>query len=118
MDYYNTREEFLSDVLETAINGGGVQGWADVTRIWRDDNHDLMVAARIRENETGLSHHVTRVTIEDGIIAVNTRKAGQVSGQLYDLILWASVNNDATNIDAQAASVIVQAGLFTRIEYD
>lgn len=115
------RALFLADVVITAVEGG-IGYWAR-TRNYRWDEGD---------DAAGQAYATVEVFDADGALAdwklVNADTVAHGIGKIRDanfkinpdlraLILGADAENDAGNIDADAADVIVQAGLFGEIVY-
>ena len=117
------RTEFLSDVLITATEGG-INYWAQVTkRRWErrgpDGYEGAVMDVGLRDLEDGDKlHYVTHEMLEKGIaLILSTETRFQVREDLYRMILLGHYKNDAAEIDAEAADVIVQAAIFGEIVY-
>ncbi len=120
------RTDFLANVLVTAIEGG-VGYWADVRDYyWTEDSQDnlskrLLTGAHAQVSD-GLGSmqrgwfEVTPETIARGIQAIKA-PGFQLNDRTRKAILLAEVENDAGEIDSEAADCIVQAALFGKIIY-
>ena len=125
MNKSKERKQFLMDVFTTAIEGG-INGWAAVSQYqWRkpDGSDDLDgFFATVHElnddesdyREVGLC--VNADTIAAGIGKI-TRGECNVHQDYVSRIREASVENDAGDIDAYDASMIVQAGMLGEVIY-
>lgn len=117
------REQFLSDVIVTAIEGG-IGYWAVCLQYQWEGNvvvtdhrqHGGGTLAIISPTDTGSIYTITPNTIAHGI-AVLQADSTVCAASLRDKILAASRENDAGEIDSEAADVIVQAGLFGEVVY-
>lgn len=123
------REQFLSDIISTAIEGG-IGYWSTTLAYqWTDDDGQpqLCVGERLAR-PTGTYAAITPVDseviygIDTNIIAKGIdvmRESPNFNGShvLRDSILAASRENDAGDIDADCADVIVQAALFGELVY-
>lgn len=108
------RKQFLEDIMVTAIEGG-INYWAKVTTgdlpegyVWireREDSGEPL--GRIPFSLLDLELGITRVGLSDF----------QVGTDLRSWILTGSAENDAGDIDVDAADVIVQAAIFGEIIY-
>jgi hypothetical protein len=137
-----TREEFLSDIIICAIEGG-TGYWAQVIRYKHTDLPPAEIHAVIFEEDdegaalefsnTYLAKHGKRPSAADvvaagkayridieviarGIAKVKEKDFG-VNGSILSAILTSDRDNDAGDIDADAADVIVQAALFGKLVY-
>lgn len=138
---HEVTDEFLSHVLATAVEGG-CSYWADVSTESRSDEPDD--AARPRDFDvsdyleddddadeeepfyTSASFHAAKNPSEGGTLDLQdvadaiSRIAGgevEVAPAIREIIVQAVQNGDASDIDAEAADCIVQAGLFDEIVY-
>ena len=126
------RNEFLCDVMTTAIEGG-IGYWAEVKDYEWGSNEgprklgwDLprkergsYARAKIREAddyEVGPWRTLSTHTIERGIKRPATGKYN-LNQQMLDWIVGGSASNEAGNIDGPCADVIVQVGLLDEIVY-
>jgi hypothetical protein len=141
-DTYELSNEFLSEVLEKAAEGGS-SFWADVsTRHTGDDAgpdgaRDFDVSDYIGDDEEegdeadGHSYtaasflasndHTQGGTLDlEGIADAIERIVGgevEVPLAIREIIIAAVQEDDASDIDAEAADCIVQVGLFDEIVY-
>jgi hypothetical protein len=126
------RNEFLCDVMTTAIESG-IGYWAEVKDYaWGSNEGPCQTGwdlprkergtysrAKIRVNddyEVGPWRALSIHTIERGIKRLATGKYG-LGQQWLDWIVGGSASNEAGNIDAPCADVIVQVGLLDEIVY-
>lgn len=117
------REQFLSDVIVTAIEGG-IGYWAVCLQYQYEGKvvvSDFQylgggTRATISPIDTEGIYMITPNTIAHGI-AVLQADSTVCAASLRDKILAASRENDAGEIDSEAADVIVQAGLFGEVVY-
>lgn len=130
------REQFLADIITGAIEGG-TGYWAKVYRYkWVDlppaevnalivteedcEASDEWIAAHPgSSNKDWLSEHGKLINcdlIARGIGRIVRREVG-VNSTIRGYILYGNAENDAGEIDADAADVIVQAGLFGELVY-
>lgn len=115
------RKEFLADILSAAVEGG-IGYWAQVRDYtWGTDLglHSLEgpgAFATVQIKVKGGWKKVNADTIATGIIAIKGPDF-QVNHDLRGTILAADAENDATELDAEAADAIVQAALFGELVY-
>jgi hypothetical protein len=126
------REEFLADVITAAIEGG-TGYWAQVSQYQYVMDGELHVYTgskiegggtratlhEMNDDETGYKSDelvVTTDTIAAGIAKLADRQV-QLNVSILDHILEANRENDATNIDADDADIIVQVALLGEIIY-
>lgn len=145
---YELGDDFLSDVLETAVEGA-CSYWADVSAetgedgadsgrardfgvsdYVEDDNDDQdgdMVDADEAVMFTEASFVVTKDPTLGGTLdlqgiadAIERIASGEVevAPAIREIIMDAVRNDDASDIDAEAADCIVQVGLFDEVVYD
>lgn len=124
------REQFLADIITTAIEGG-TGYWATVYRYKWDDLPPAEVHAWIVDNETvgtqpappayeaWLSEHARVINVELIARGISRIASGRVpvALSLQQAIVVGNRDVDAGMIDADCADVIVQAGLFGEIVY-
>lgn len=128
------REEFLADIISTAIEGG-IGYWAE-TRHYQWVNNGVPQLVVIKAGyDPDLKFEDTRAVIVDfegenpntereitidviarGIAKIKDPKF-RINKTLRGTILAADVENDAGEIDVEGADVIVQAALFGEIVY-
>lgn len=105
------RNEFLTDIIDTAFEGG-INYWAEFsTEIGSNKIRDYD-----DEGPVGEWIEVTPGLVEKGIAAVK-EPSFQVREDILTAILLSDRNNDAGEIDIEAADVIVQAAIFGEIVY-
>ena len=105
------RSEFLTDIVDTAL-AYGINYWAEISA--------EIGSTKIREYDedgpVGEWIEVTPALIEKGITRVK-EPSFQVRDDILTAILLGDRNNDAGEIDIEAADVIVQAAVFSEIRY-
>jgi hypothetical protein len=120
----DARKEFLWNVFVTAMEGG-VNYWAEVgdyhwsTGDGDTEDHEKFGALLTEWDDDGQlidEHKVSLPTIQRGIARI-VHGDELVSEDRRETIITASFLNDATDIDADLADCIVQAGLFGELVY-
>ena len=115
------REQFLADILITAIEGG-TGYWAAVSGYkWSDEAPETTRATlhELNDEETaydGAQYDLTIDAVATGLGRIRRGEVG-VSGTLRETIALADRENDAGYIDADGADVITQAALLNEIRY-
>lgn len=120
------REQFLSDVLTTAVEGG-INYWAAVSEYkWCDEN-DNNIPASVRVHELD---DTTGEYMEPGVF-ITTKEIGRAIARIMDVndeikhlgnhvrkdVFAASMENDAGDIDADIADVIMQIAVLGEVTY-
>lgn len=137
---HEVSDEFLSQVLETAVEGA-CSYWADVdaeavgdaegSGRARDFDVTDYVNEEAEETEDGILYNRASFLVSkdptqggtldlQGIADAIERIAGdevEIPAAIRDIILEAVENGDASDIDAEAADCIVQVGLFDEVVY-
>ena len=114
------RTDFLAGVVVTAVEGG-INYWGDIRKYrWREDDERNFTEAsvEVKVNDTPDAEWLTvdMAVIQQGIKAI--RKGDfQVNRVIVSYVVLGDRNNDAGEIDSDAADCIVQAGLFGAIVY-
>lgn len=112
------RDVFLSDILCTAAEGG-INYWCDFDSI-QDINDDFAYVKLFHcadcEDLEDQFPDITKDTIETGIARILNGSV-EVRDDLMQIVAAAQFTHDASNIDAEGADVIVQAGLFKEVRY-
>jgi hypothetical protein len=126
------RTEFLGDILTTAVEGG-TGYWAQVSQYqWVDSDGSVRVHSgprtgegaravlhRLNDDESGYVDEGLVIDID--VIAAGLAKIAapgfSINEKLRQEIAYANRHNDAGEIDADHADVIVQAALFGEIVY-
>lgn len=109
---------FLADVLICSVEGG-TGYWAQVSEYKHDGLSEIplgQTSAVLYDTDEEVSYALTLGTIELGIHRI-LEFGFKINPTLRHTILQAWVSLDASEIDADAADVIVQAGLFDEIVY-
>jgi hypothetical protein len=114
------REEFLADIIVTAVEGG-TGYWADVEQYRHDTPAETRATLFEMDEDApgGYSTNgeaVTLDTIAHGIGLIRERIVPINSNYRLE-ILRADAQNDAGMIDAEYADAIVQAALFGELRY-
>jgi hypothetical protein len=123
------RERFLSDIITGAVEGG-IGYWSECAQYqWDDDDGvHVVVGKRVKtvgttalihaEDKTGVKRGfwITPDVIQKGIEEIE-REIHLTRSDLRETILAASRENEAGDVDADCADVIVQAGLFGELVY-
>jgi hypothetical protein len=121
----DSRTEFLSDILTTAVEGG-ISYWSAVHQYQYELDGEIRVHVGEREgdepratvfeiNDAGDDFNGTRHEITLDVILRGVRIASQIDG--YDVVREATSELDAGMIDANLADDIVQLGLFGLVVY-
>lgn len=115
------REEFLSDVITTAIEGG--IGYWSVTLQYQADGRAIVgevrgpgTQATISPTDSEAVYVITPSTISVGLSQLR-RGTAAVNRDLLGHALVAETNLDAGDIDADVADMIVQVALFGEVVY-
>jgi hypothetical protein len=108
------REQFLDDIVTTAVEGG--IGYWSVARkyVWSDDGPTF--AEISEEDAEGPWHCVDRATVRRGIARLLSGDASVHEGYVATL-RRADRENDGGRIDAEIADMIVQAGVLGDVFY-
>lgn len=125
----DSRKQFLHDVFTEALEGG-INYWAGIAKYrWSLGAPDYAVDldgfyAVVQDAESDTEYRVTRATIQKGVATLRQwSREPHVEGtnrchpSYTKRILAASAMNDASEMDASDADIVVQAGLFGEIIY-
>ena len=131
----DARTEFLGDIIVTAVEGG-TGYWAQVSQYQYDETLldpkgvRVIVGERqgdatqatlheLNDDESGYRDEGLELTLDAVARGIGRIKSGEigVNSRLRKEILIGDRENDAGNIDADGADVIVQAGLLGEIRY-
>lgn len=104
------RKQFLHDILITAIEGG-INYWAQISATGERDSYQLDDAEQ--DEEYGL---LDLNTIDLGLYRAAILRI-EVANQIRTTIFEAERTYNAGAIDVECADVIVQLGLFAKIEF-
>lgn len=125
-------DEFVSDILITAFDGGVGACWywcepdrTDGSFLGTQESESLdtqWTECRIAvEDETGPEDAVVRHTVNAEVIRLGIQRlldrSDIVAPYIRDYVLSAVAEQDAGHVDAEAADAIVQAGLFDTLVY-
>jgi hypothetical protein len=103
----DTRQQFLEDILSTALDG--IEYWADVER----DGDDRYV---YDTDEPEVRWRFDTSLVEAGIAKVLS-PGFLICDEVLKSILWGNHQNDAGEIDIVGADVIIQAATLGEIFY-
>jgi len=108
------REEFLADVMTTAVEGG-IGYWSRV-RGYKWDCPPAEATVEVQSIDDRKWAVVTIGTIAKGIGKV-FRDEVKINPELRKRIIRASVQNDAGELDASDADAVLQVGIFGEVVY-
>lgn len=115
------RQDFLCNIVVTAIEGG-IGYWADHKNYqWRSENGLLVEATAdvLEDMETAQDpgwQKLDSKVIERGINLIKHKVVGDMMDRRRAIVM-AELDNDASDIDSVDADCIVQAGLLGAIKY-
>ena len=115
------REQFLADILITAVEGG-TGYWAAVSGYdWSDEEPATtrVTLHEVNDDETaydGAQHQVTIDVIATGVHRALDRET-RVNQTIRESIAMGHIENDGGYIDSDAADVIVQLAVLGEITY-
>ena len=113
------REQFLDDVVSTALEGG-IGYWSVCSSYkWKDVPETVAIIEEFDEGTGepfGDKIRVDRALIEKGIKEILSGD-GDVSKNLIKSVAAAYATNDAGDIDSDDADCIVQVGVFGKLVY-
>ena len=110
------RTDYLASVITTAVEGG-IGYWAEHRNYlwnWDDDRNLTAASVEVLERPDGDWQAVSLATIRKGIQVL---KKLEMNRDLKAALLVSEAENDAGEVDAELADLIVQAGLFGKIVY-
>ena len=105
------REEFLSDILDTAISSI-VYYWATVVSYNHEEGCKPSAIIENPEDDEPEFYHVDLDLIDEGL-----QIAKEKYSHFSDILNEAEGNLDAGDIDAEIADVIFQCAIFNEIVY-
>ena len=109
-------QEFANDVITTAVEGG-IGYWARISEYhWRNGIPTTAMIEPLDPMDQWPLAQLDRVLVQKGIDALAEGNI-KVAPDILGAILVSVVRPDDYDIDATAADVIVQAGLFNDIIY-
>lgn len=111
----NVSNDLLSNILTTAVEGGTTY-WAYILKVERDADHNVQWADFIDAETDEFQGRVTLSSVANGIERL-LRPDFKVSGNIVKAVERAVCEDDAGEIDAEAADCIIQAALFDEIVY-
>lgn len=112
------RTDFLVNVVVTAVEGG-VGYWAELREYkWSEDENRYMTGASVEvDAQDGKGWRTVNLdTIREGLAKIK-ESSFQINPAVLSAILMGDRNNDAGEIDSEAADCIIQAGLFGELVY-
>ena len=107
------RVEFLTDVYTTALEGG-IGYWAECSEYQWSTIQRAVIHDTAADDDR--AHVITLDTIARGLAAITTGRITLSDGHRHR-ITTADRTNDAADLDANDADLIVQAALFGAITY-
>jgi hypothetical protein len=108
-------DNFYHDIMSTAVEGG-INHWADVRNpVYDIDDNLHAFSCRDNEDPSAPWLPVSKETVHTGIESVFASKA--VSPEIVLSITQACADEDAGQIDADGADVIIQLALFKEVIY-
>lgn len=115
------REKFLADVLVGIVEDGGYNSWRQImggTYRYEPPGEAFATIVVIGDGrpEEHAMHDVSPDVIARGLGRLQSGEV-ECNSELLGWILRANDKNDATNIDAEAADVVLQAAIFGELIY-
>lgn len=113
------RESFLGDIVIGFVEDFGSNGWRQIkggTYKWDDDNPAGNTAVFIDRENDDKEHTVDIEVVARGLRCIRDRQVA-INEQMRKNIVEADRENDAGQIDAYDADMIVQAGVFGELIY-
>jgi hypothetical protein len=109
--------EFLSDVLETALYGA-IDYWCAKAKVHQEvvQGTKLIMSIDVREEGETEFHEITHASMVEAIQKICENEV-TVTEEIRSSIYAAVTENDAGQIDATAADVIVQVAALGEIVY-
>lgn len=105
------RDIFLGDVIVCIAEDFGYNSWRQVSAYHWSDENPLDNRVTIHDLDEGKQYPVTVDTIRKGLKLIDTGQVG-VNSTICQTVRAAIRNNDAGDIDAEIADIILQAGIF------
>lgn len=119
IDILNTeQQQFATDVLTTAIEGG-INYWSTVLTISdRSPEPEQITAVVISEDEDRTQRTITSVALINTLASIEGF-AEEIPQDIFDMLAdaYADLDEGAGDIDAELADVLVQLTLFGEIIY-
>jgi hypothetical protein len=116
-------DEFISDILITAFDGGVGACWywavpapSPRNGRWLYTSGELWESVLVREYENDIDIFVTHTVVAMGLRKILDRQV-EINAGLLGHIAAGVAENDAGEIDALCADVIIQAGVFGKVVY-
>jgi hypothetical protein len=121
MTMTDERKQFLNDVITTAVEGG-IGYWSQVSDYhWGDEIETTVRVHELDDDGTpdAIGVPITPAKIEDAIKLILTKDShgDYIHSRIRSNIFEASAENDAGDIDADLADIIVQIAMFGKLVY-
>lgn len=115
------RKQFLNDVICTAVEGG-IGYWSQVSNYrWGDEIETTVRVHELDDDGTpdAIGVPITPAKVEEAIALILTKDSqyDYIHPRVRSQIFAASVENDAGDIDADLADIIIQVAMFGKIVY-
>lgn len=117
------RDQFLVDVLICAVEDYSLNQWRQIeayklSAIEADPNSDEahVIIIEIGDGDLDFEHKFNITTIAKGISEIVNGEV-IVHPDITDTVIHADATNEAGDIDAEIADVILQVGLFKEVRY-
>lgn len=119
MERSEKRNEFLADVIVSAVEGG-INYWAHVKNYvaeFKDMGYTRNYASvTVIEDETGKEFHITMDKIDETVAQFN-HPVKDLHDDCRKIVVAANILSDAADIDADAADWIFQVACFGKVIY-
>jgi hypothetical protein len=117
---HEVSDEFLADILITAVEGG-INYWAQVESYTHSRGPEYTRAMLTPADEDPRDWPAKHIVLDTTVILKGLQRVLNLEvgcgEEVLNWIISGTNNNDAGEIDADAADVIVQAGIFGRLVY-
>lgn len=110
------REQFLEDVLVTAVEGG-IGYWAEVAEYRYRDCHAVIAEREDATGEGPRRFTLSAAKLEEGLARVASPEFKINARQRGEILSDSATNGEACLIDADSADCIVQAAVFGELVY-
>lgn len=110
------RDIFLGDIIVCIAEDFGYNSWRQVGDYHWSDEAPRDNRVTIHDLDEGKEYPVTVATVIDGINRIIDGKIG-VADRIVTTLREANRENDAGDIDAEIADIILQAGIFESYIY-
>lgn len=111
-------EQFLKDVLSTAVEGG-IGHWAHATGIVRSQIDNTVIHVELEPADNPEEFNKTAVNLDTVLLGMQRVLANgfQIDPDIRESIARGVTTNDASDIDAEAADCVIQTGVLGDIVY-